>query len=77
MPSGQIGRMAVLPAWRRRNVGARLLGAAVEAAQRQKLTVFLHAQVDAQGFYERNGFVASGSVFLEADIEHRRMTRRT
>ena len=76
MPSGQVGRMAVLPAWRRRQVGASLLGLAMEAAKRQGLAVFLHAQVSAQGFYERNGFVASGEVFLEADIEHLRMTPR-
>ena len=76
MPSGQVGRMAVLPAWRRRQVGASLLGLAMEAAKRQGLSVFLHAQVSAQGFYERNGFVASGEVFLEADIEHLRMTPR-
>ena len=75
LPSGQIGRMAVLPAWRRRQVGADLLGLAMAAAERQGLAVFLHAQVSAQGFYERNGFVASGEVFLEADIEHVRMTR--
>ena len=76
MPSGQVGRMAVLPAWRRRQVGAGLLGLAMEAAKRQGLAVFLHAQVSAQGFYERNGFVASGEVFLEANIEHVRMTPR-
>ena len=76
MPSGQVGRMAVLPAWRRRQVGASLLGLAMEAAKRQGLAVFLHAQVSAQGFYERNGFVASGEVFLEANIEHLRMTPR-
>ena len=76
MPSGQVGRMAVLPAWRRRQVGASLLGLAMEAAKRQGLAVFLHAQVSAQGFYERNGFVASGEVFLEADIEHLKMTPR-
>ena len=76
MPSGQVGRMAVLSAWRRRQVGAGLLGLAMEAAKRQGLAVFLHAQVSAQGFYERNGFVASGEVFLEANIEHVRMTPR-
>ena len=76
MRSGQVGRMAVLPAWRRRQVGASLLGLAMEAAKRQGLAVFLHAQVSAQGFYERNGFVASGEVFLEANIEHLRMTPR-
>ena len=76
MPSGQVGRMAVLLAWRRKQVGASLLGLAMEAAKRQGLAVFLHAQVSAQGFYERNGFVASGEVFLEANIEHLRMTPR-
>ena len=76
LPNGQIGRMAVLPAWGRRHVGAQLLAQAVESAQRAGLSVFLHAQVDAQGFYERNGFEASGDVFLEADIEHRKMTLR-
>ena len=74
LASGQIGRMAVLPEWRGRDIGARLLARAVEAARRDGLDVFLHAQVHALGFYERNGFKASGDVFLEADIEHRRMT---
>ena len=77
LPSGQIGRMAVLPAWRRRNVGARLLAAAIDDARRRNLTVFLHAQVDALGFYERNGFKASGEMFLEAGIAHRKMTLGT
>ena len=77
LPSGQIGRMAVLPAWRRRNVGAKLLAQAVQAAEAKGLAVFLHAQVDALGFYERQGFKAEGEVFLEADIEHRRMTLRS
>ena len=74
LASGQVGRMAVLPEWRGRDIGAGLLARAVEAARRDGLDVFLHAQVHALGFYERNGFKASGDVFLEADIEHRRMT---
>ena len=74
LASGQIGRMAVLPEWRGRDIGAGLLARAVEAARGDGLDVFLHAQVHALGFYERNGFKASGDVFLEADIEHRRMT---
>ena len=76
LPSGQIGRMAVLPAWRRRNVGARLLAAAIDSARRMNLKVFLHAQMGALGFYQRNGFEASGEVFLEAGIAHRKMTLR-
>ena len=76
LPSGQIGRMAVLPSWRRRQVGAGLLAAAVAAAAERDLAPFLHAQVAAIGFYERNGFEAVGEVFMEADIEHRKMVRR-
>ena len=76
VPTGQIGRMAVVPAWRRRDVGAALLDRAVAAAKEAGLEAFLHAQVYAVGFYERKGFAASGDVFLEADIEHLKMTLR-
>ena len=76
LPNGQIGRMAVLAAWRGRHVGARLLALAVDAAHRQGRGVFLNAQLDAVGFYERNGFKAEGEVFVEADIQHRKMTPR-
>ena len=37
--------------------------------------VFLHAQKGAVGFYEREGFESIGPVFLEAGIEHVRMSR--
>ena len=73
LPSGQIGRMAVLPAWRRRGIGARLLELAVAAAREDATPVFLHAQVDAIPFYERSGFEAVGDMFDEADIRHRKM----
>lgn len=73
MPSGQIGRMAVLEPWRGRGVGARLLALAVDAALEAGLTVFLHAQAEAVGFYERAGFRLHGEPFSEAGIEHRMM----
>ena len=76
LASGQIGRMAVLPNWRKHGVGARLLAAAVAAAAERNLAVFLHAQVTAIGFYQRNGFKAVGKTFMEADIEHRKMVLR-
>ena len=75
MPSGQIGRMAVLEAWRGRGIGARLLKLAVDAARDANYqTIFLHAQSHAVGFYERAGFQIIGAPFLEAGIEHREMT---
>ena len=75
MPSGQIGRMAVLKAWRGRGIGARLLQLAVDAARDANYpTIFLHAQSHAVGFYERAGFQIIGAPFLEAGIEHREMS---
>lgn len=74
MPSGQIGRMAVLKPLRGTGVGARLLAAAVDAARQGGYErIFLHAQTQAAGFYERAGFRPSGETFMEAGIEHRPM----
>ncbi|MBI5937223.1 MAG: GNAT family N-acetyltransferase [Betaproteobacteria bacterium] len=73
-PDEHIGRMAVLPAWRRRGVGAALLRAALaQARQRGLRRVGLHAQVQAMPFYARFGFQARGPVFDEAGIPHREM----
>jgi predicted GNAT family N-acyltransferase len=73
----KIGRMAVLAPWRGRGVGRALLDFLVgEAGRRGHVRIVLHAQVRAQGFYERAGFTAVGDVFDEAGIPHRRMERR-
>jgi predicted GNAT family N-acyltransferase len=74
---GKIGRMAVLGDWRGRGVGSALVGALVDIAVGQGLSlVRLAAQTHAVGFYERHGFRAEGEVFEEAGIPHRRMFRR-
>lgn len=73
-PSGKIGRMAVLPPWRGRGVGAGILRRLIEEASRRGLdSVYLHAQVPVLGFYARFGFVAEGPEFDEAGIPHRLM----
>jgi predicted GNAT family N-acyltransferase len=75
--SGQIGRMAVLPEWRGRGVGAALLARLTEQAETTGQTkLFLHAQTEAEGFYAKAGFTPVGKVFFEADIPHRKMVRR-
>lgn len=75
MPSGQIGRMAVLEEWRGQGIGAQLLELAVHAARAANHpAIFLHAQSHAVGFYERAGFQVTGIPFMEAGIEHREMT---
>lgn len=75
--SGQIGRMAVLPEWRQRGIGSAVLAELLDVARRAGLSeVFLHAQLSAQGFYARHGFVSEGSVFDDAGIAHITMRRR-
>lgn len=74
LPDGHIGRMAVLPDWRGKGVGAQLLLALVAlAVERGMREVVLNAQTHALGFYAAHGFVAEGGDFLDAGIAHRRM----
>lgn len=74
LEDGHIGRMAVVRTWRRQGVGSEILRRLVAlAAERGQYRPFLHAQCDAIPFYERLGFQAEGSVFLDAGIEHRLM----
>ena len=71
---GRLGRMAVLPAWRRRGVGSALLMAALDAARARGLaTVHLSAQSHAVPFYARRGFRAEGDEYPDAGIPHRSM----
>lgn len=73
---GRIGRMAVLRDWRGAGVGAAMLQALLREARAQGCTAAtLHAQVAAQAFYARHGFVACGARFFEAGIEHQAMRR--
>lgn len=76
LPDGHIGRMAVLAAWRGKQVGRALMERLIAEAAQQKLgPLLLHAQVQAIGFYEKLGFVAEGPTFMEAGIPHRLMRR--
>lgn len=74
-PDGQIGRMAVLPQYRQRGIGAALLTFVLQYARESGFgQCYLHAQTSAIAFYEKQGFTAQGDVFYEADIPHRLMT---
>ncbi len=77
-PDGRIGRLAVLPPWRRRGIGGALLEALVASARDRGLEqVRLHAQVHTVAFYEQHGFERQGFPFVEAGIRHVGMTRST
>ena len=76
-PDGQIGRMAVLIDFRNKGTGKKLLQFVLQAAATKKLNaVYLHAQLAALAFYEKQGFVVKGDIFFEADIPHREMLKK-
>ncbi len=71
---GKVGRVAVLGAHRGRGVGSLLMRFIEETARAQGFTrLSLDAQCQAIPFYERLGYGAEGEIFLDANIEHRRM----
>ena len=74
-PDGHIGRVAVLPAWRRKHIGTGILEVLVDYARSQHYPqVDLNAQVQAIPLYQQFGFEAEGEVFMDANIPHRKMT---
>ncbi len=66
-----IGRIAVRSACRKKHMGARMMEAAEERIRelggRRSL---IHAQVQAQGFYEKQGYRAFGEVEPEQGCPH-------
>ena len=72
----KIGRMAVLPEFRKTGVGAHILRFLTESARTRGFRkAILHAQLTAEGFYLNEGFSPVGGVFDEAGIAHRKMER--
>lgn len=75
LPDGHIGRMAVRKNLRGSGIGSQVLNTLLAEAKRIGHTkLILHAQIHAQGFYERHGFVRAGEEFMEAGIPHMEMT---
>ena len=75
-PDGKVGRMAVLPEWRRRGVGAAILDFLVASARERGIKeCYMNAQVHALDFYRQHGFEAYDEEFLEAGIPHRHMKK--
>jgi len=70
-----IGRMAVLQPFRGAGVGAAILSRLIEIGKAEGASKFeLSAQVTAIPFYQKQGFNASGDVYMDANIEHRKMS---
>jgi len=74
----KLERFAVLPEYRNQEIGSHLLYKVlqdVKAAHPDK-TVYLHSQLPAVSFYERQGFETVGDQFSECDILHYKMVLR-
>jgi predicted GNAT family N-acyltransferase len=75
-PKRTIGRMAVLPPWRGRGVGAALLDALLrESRQRGWREVSLDAHADTVPFYLRHGFAPVGAQLETAGIAQHTLRR--
>lgn len=68
----KLERFAVLNAYRGSGVGAALVQTILTDLPKGART-YLHAQLRAAKFYEKNGFVQFGDVFTEENIEHIKM----
>ena len=76
--SARIGRMAVDREWRRHGIGGLLLLFLEEEARTHGATGFvLHAQEYVKSFYAAHGYQEHGEVFLEVDIPHVEMHKRS
>lgn len=74
LPSGEIGRVAVVVGWRKQGMGSALLMKILEIAQaRAYPRIFLYAQIHAIPFYQKFGFTLYGEIFENAKISHQKM----
>lgn len=77
LPEGHIGRMAILPAWRRSGVGKALLEALLEIAGQKHLdSIFLQTQEHLVPYFERLGFTAQGPVFTDDSLPQQLLSRQ-
>ena len=76
LATGQIGRMCVLAAYRRRGIGKALLQQVEQTAREFSIKpLFLHAQTYIQAFYAGMGYRPEGEVFMDAGIPHIEMVK--
>ncbi|MDR3216809.1 MAG: GNAT family N-acetyltransferase [Clostridiaceae bacterium] len=75
--AAHIGRVAVLREYRSTGLGSRILALTEkEIFQSGANVAELNAQMQAQGFYEKQGYVSYGEIFLEVGIPHKEMRKQ-
>lgn len=74
LANGHIGRIAVLPQWRKQKVGTAIMEALLDYARAHDYPqVDVDAQTYAVPFYHRFDFVEQGKVFIDAGLPHIKM----
>jgi predicted GNAT family N-acyltransferase len=75
LANGHIGRIAVLPPWRKKKVGTAIMEALLDYARAHDYKqVDVDAQIYAMPFYRSFGFVEQGEQFMDAGLPHIKMT---
>ena len=69
----KLERFAVLKEFRNAKAGRSILMKVLEDVRPLGKKIYLNAQVTAMNFYRREGFVAEGELFVEANIDHYKM----
>ena len=69
----KLERFAVYKEFRGKQIGKHLLQAMMQDILPTNKTIFLNAQVSAQNFYAKYGFIKEGEQFLDANIQHYKM----
>ena len=72
-----LGRFAILKEYRHRGYGRLVFSYLTDylEARYNPCTIYFHAQLYLQSFYEQLGFVSEGSIFIEANIPHIKMKK--
>lgn len=71
-----LGRLAVLPEYRKYGLGSKIMEAAEAEAERQRAQkIILHAQCRVQPFYQKLGYTAFGPIEFEEHVEHQWMEK--
>lgn len=74
LSNGHIGRISVLPQWRKQKVGTAIMEALLAYAHNHEYSsVDVDAQTHAVPFYRKFEFVEQGDVFMDAGLPHIKM----
>lgn len=72
-----IGRLAVIKEYRGSGIGKKIMTAIEEEIRKTDAeSISLSAQLHAKGFYEKCGYIATGSVYLDEHCKHIKMIKK-